>query len=134
MQKSSKAELFLDTTVIVSAITKRNTASYNLLLNYRGKLYTNEYAMKETSRVLKNEFKYSNELVNKAIGYIRMRCDVLPSPHKEEFERIILRDKADKPIVCSAVKKGCVLVIDDEETYQNAKGYVETRHSDEIKI
>ncbi len=134
MQKSSKAELFLDTTVIVSAITKRNTASYNLLLDYRGKLYTNEYAMKETRRILKNEFRYSDELVNKAIDYIRVRCDVLPTPHKKEFGRIILRDKADNPIVCSAMKKWCVLVIDDEETYQDAKEYVETRHSEEIKI
>ena|GEM_PF-5465867 len=41
MPRSSEAKLFLDTTVIVSAVTKRNIASYKLLLNYEGELYTN---------------------------------------------------------------------------------------------
>lgn len=52
MRRSSETRLFLDTTVIVSAVTKRNIASYNLLLNYKGKIYTNEYVIKECIRVL----------------------------------------------------------------------------------
>jgi predicted nucleic acid-binding protein len=134
MRRSSETRLFLDTTVIVSAVTKRNIASYNLLLNYKGKIYTNEYVIKECIRVLKKEFGYSSELVNKALDYVRFRCEVLPTPNKREFKKIGIRDKADQPVVCSAMKKGCILVIDDEETYEDAKKYIETRHSDEIKV
>ncbi len=131
MPRSSEAKLFLDTTVIVSAVTKRNVASYNLLLNYEGELYISEYVIKECVRVLK-ELGYSDELVGRALDYIRARCEVLPTPNKKEFVKIAISDKSDKPIVCSAIKKGCVLVIDDEETYIDAKKYVETKHSDEI--
>jgi predicted nucleic acid-binding protein len=131
MPRSSGAKLFLDTTVIVSAVTKRNVASYNLLLNYEGELYINEYVLKECVRVLK-ELGYSDELVSRALEYVKTRCEVLPAPNKREFVKIAISDKSDKPIVCSAMKKGCVLVIDDEETYIDAKKYVETKHSDEI--
>ena len=57
---------------------------------------------------------------------------MLPTPNKKEFVKIAISDKSDKPVVCSAMKEGCVLVIDDEETYIDAKRYVETKHSDEI--
>ncbi len=134
MPRSSEAKLFLDTTVIVSAVTKRNIASYNLLLNYEGELYINEYVIKECMRVLKKEFGYSNELVSKVLGYVSARCELLPMPNKKEFMKIEIRDKADKPIVCSAMKKSCVLVIDDEETYEDAKRYVETKRSYEIEV
>lgn len=132
MQRSSEIKLFLDTTVLISAITKRNIASFNLLLKYRGKLYTNEYVIKECIRVLKKEFGYSSELVNSALDHIRARCEVLPTPNKKEFRKIKIRDKADAPVVCSAMKKGCILVIDDEQTYEDAKEYIETKHSDEV--
>ncbi len=135
MQKSSeKARIFLDTTVIVSAVTKRNLASYEILLSYTGEIYTNRYVIKEVLRVLKKEFGYSDELVNRALDYVKLRCHVLPTPHKEEFKKISLRDKADKPVVCSAMKSRCVLVIDDEETYADAKRYIETKRSNEVEI
>lgn len=132
MPRSSGAKLFLDTTVIVSAVTKRNIASYNLLLNYKGELYISEYVIKECVRVLKEELGYSDKLVSRALEYVKTRCEVLPTPNKKEFIKIAISDKSDRPVVCSAMKKGCVLVIDDEETYIDAKKYVETKHSDEI--
>lgn len=134
MQKSTGSKLFLDTTVILSAVTKRNITSYRILLNYRGQLYTNEYVIKECRRVLKKEFGFSDELINKALDYVRIRCVVLPPPNKKEFKKIAIRDKADKPVVCSAMKKGCILVIDDKATYEDARRYVETKHSDEVEI
>ncbi len=132
MQRSSERKLFLDTTVIVSAVTKRDIASYNLLLKYKGGLYTSEYVIKECIRVLKKEFGYSDELTNRAIDYVRFRCKIVPTPNKNEFKKISINDKADKPVVCSAMKERCILVIDDYETYEDAKKYVETRRSDEI--
>lgn len=134
MPRSLETKLFLDTTVIVSAVTKRNIASYNLLLNYDGELYTNKYVMKECMRVLKKEFGYSDELVSKALDYVRARCEVLPTPNKKEFMKLEIKDKADRPVVCSAMKRCCVLIIDDEETYKDAKKYIETKHSDEVKV
>jgi predicted nucleic acid-binding protein len=134
MPRSSGPRLFLDTTVIVSAVTKRNIVSYNLLLKYKGELYTSEYVIKECVRVLKKAFGYSDELTNRAIDYIRFRCEVMPIPHKNEFKKIAINDKADRPVVYSAMKKGCVLVIDDYDTYEDAKKYVETKRSDEINI
>lgn len=70
MRRSSGTKLFLDTTVIVSAVTKRNIASYNLLLNYEGELYTNRYVIKECIRVLKKEFGYEKRM---CAGYRRRR-------------------------------------------------------------
>lgn len=134
MRRSSETKLFLDTTVVISAITKRNIASFDLLLKYMGKLYTNEYVIKECIRVLKKEFRYSSELINRSLDYVRVRCEVLPTPNEKEFKKIDIRDKADMPVVCSAMKKGCILVIDDEETYEDAKRYVETKHSDEVML
>lgn len=130
MKRSSEIKLFLDTTVLISAITKRNIASFNLLLKYRGRLYTNEYVVKECIRVLKKEFGYSSELVNSALDYVRTRCEILPTPNKKEFMKIEIRDKADAPVVCSAMKKGCILIIDDEQTYEDAKRYLETKRSE----
>lgn len=132
MPRSSGTKLFLDTTVIVSAVTRRNIASYNLLLNYEGELYTNRYVIKECIRVLKKEFGYSDELINRALDYVRARCEVMPTPSEKEFAKIAIRDKADRPVVCSTMKKGCVLIIDDEETYDDAKKYVEARRSNEV--
>lgn len=134
MRRSTGSKLFLDTTVIISAVTKRSIPAYNILLDYRGGLYTNEYVIKECRRVLKKEFGFSDELINTALDYVMTRCEILPLPNKKEFEKIVIRDKADKPVVCSAMKEGCMLVIDDEATYVDAKRYVETKHSDEVGV
>lgn len=135
MEKSSgKVKLFLDTTVIVSGLTKRNMASYELLLRYEGELCTNEYVLKECIRVLRKEFGFSPDQVNRALDYIRFICEVMPTPNKKEFKKISISDKADRPIVASAMKKACILVIDDLRTYQDARKYVETRRSEEIEL
>jgi predicted nucleic acid-binding protein len=115
-RSSGKDRLFLDTTVIVSGLTKRNRASYDLLLKYEAELYTNEYVLKECIRVLKDEFGFSADLVNRALDSIRFRCKVMPTPNKKEFRKISISDKADRPVVSSAMKKGCILVIDDFRT------------------
>jgi predicted nucleic acid-binding protein len=97
MERSSeKDRLFLDTPVIVSGVTKRNKASYDLLLNYPGELYTNEYVLKECIRVLKKEFGFSADMVNRALDYVRFRCKVMPTPNKNEFRKISISDKTDR--------------------------------------
>jgi len=118
---------FLDTSVLLGKVLKRSKSAERVFLDTTIEKYTNEYALKEMYRVLKNQFGFSEIHIGYAIDFIRQTCIILPLPRKEEFKKIGLRDKSDRPIVCSARKYGLILFIDDERTYQDAKKYVEVR-------
>ncbi|MFQ6072708.1 MAG: PIN domain-containing protein [Methanosarcinales archaeon] len=134
MQKNSETRLFLDSTGIIGAITKRKPIFRKIFEDYKENLYANEYVIKETRRVLKNDFGCPEELINKAIDNIRVRFKVVKTPSKEEFKKIKISDKADRPIVCSAKKEKCILVTDDKKLYKDAKKYVITKLPEEVVI
>ncbi len=125
-------KLFLDSTVIISALTSRNPASVLIFIEQGVPLYTNEYAIKETRRVLGSEFGFSPDEVNRSIDFVRDNCEVLKIPHKKDFKKINIEDKSDRPIVYSAMINGCILVTEDRRLKQNAIKYVRTIRPEEL--
>ena len=135
MKKNTKTiELFLDTTIIISAITGRSLKCAEILEGQNYKLYTNEYVIKEIRRDLKDVFEFTPKDINESVEYIENKCVILPQPTKNDIKNIEISDKSDKPIVFSAIKLKIPLVIDDHKTYLDAKKYVKTFKSDEILI
>jgi len=116
--------LFLDSTVIISAITARDPDSVLILIEQRYTLFTNEYVIKETRRILDSVFGFTPDEINRSIDLVRDNCVVLKMPHKKDFKKIKIEDKSDRPIVYSAMKNQCILVTHDRLLIKNAKKYV----------
>ena len=115
---------FFDTSVILNKILKLSKEAEKVFSDPDINKYTNEYVLKELYHVLKKQFKFSEIQISYALEYVRNECTILPTPKKDDFTIVKIRDKADKPIVCSAYKHDLILYIDDEKTYQDAKKYV----------
>jgi hypothetical protein len=97
-----KINAFLDTSVLIGKVLKISKNAEQVFKDPYIEKYTNEYTLKELYHVLKKSFNYSEENIGYAIDYIRETCIILPAPKKEEFKKIELLDKSDKPIVYSA--------------------------------
>jgi len=116
---------FLDTRVILNKILKLSKNAEKVFLDTNIRKYTNEYVLKELYHVLKKQFKFSEIQISYALEYVRNECTILPNPNKNEIIKIKNRDKADRPVVCSAYKYDLILYLDDEKTYQDAEKYVQ---------
>jgi predicted nucleic acid-binding protein len=133
MRKNTETiEFFLDTSIIISAITGRSLKCIEILENKSFRLFTNEYAIKEVRRILKDVFKFTLKEINENVEYIESKCIILAKPTKNDIKNIKITDKSDTPIVYSALKMKIPLIIDDQQTYLDAKKYVKTFKSDEI--
>jgi predicted nucleic acid-binding protein len=119
--------VFLDTSVIIAAVTGTSTEAFRLVFTTSREAHTNEYALKEVYHVLRTVFKFKEELIAKVLDSIRERIIIHKDPPVKAFKKLDLRDKADRPIVYSAMELGCTLIIADEVTYQDAKKYVKVR-------
>lgn len=128
----AQPKIFIDTRILIEALTKTNKFSEFIFWLKGTEKYTNEYALKETRRVLKEKYKYTVSEINKFIEVIRENCKVLPAPAKEEFSKIIARDKSDRPIIYSAKREKCVLIMRNKFVLRDAKKYVETRTPEEF--
>jgi len=120
------AALFLDTNVLVYAITCRDRNAVNLLFHSDYRLVTNEYAIKEARRILYRAYGHSQEDIGEAIDRIRGRCIVLPTPSAESCRKIIIDDHSDRPIVAGAIAARATLLTYDHKLRVQAKRYVET--------
>ena len=118
---------FLDTSVFLNWILKRSKEAEFVLSDRNIKKYTNKYVLKEIYWVLKINKEFSEESIARYIERINEKCIILPTPSKEEFGKIDITDKSDRPIVFSAMKHNLILLIDDERTYRDAKKYVKVR-------
>lgn len=122
-------KLFLDTTVLLSSILNRNKNSWALLnIKYPNfELITNNTSIKEMRRVLREEYNFSDEKINASVDFIEGVCKVVKTPKKEEFLIYQLRDKSDRPLICSAIKEGCdYLVTEDQRFNADAQRYIPT--------
>lgn len=129
-QSTATKRLFLDTTILVSGSFALQP-DYELLFNYPAVKMSNEYAVKEFRHVLAKQGSLPHDTEN-ALNDIRKNVKILPAPQKHEFEKIVLTDKSDRPIVCSAMKSNCILVTNDERTYREAQKYVAVKMPKEI--
>lgn len=118
---------FLDTSVLLDKVLLLSKEADELFRDRDIERYTNEVALKELYHVLKKRFGYSEAEISYIIDYIRETCTVLPAPSKKDIQGIRIRDLSDRPFVFSAKKYGLILYIDDEMTFQDAKGSVEVR-------
>jgi len=118
---------FLDTSVLLDKILVLSKEADALFIDRDIERYTNEVALKELYHVLKRKFHYSESEIAYVVEYIRETCIVLPAPSKDEINSVKVRDRSDRPFVHSAKKFGLILYIDDEMTFQDAKGLVEVR-------
>jgi predicted nucleic acid-binding protein len=119
--------VFLDTSVIISAVTGTSAEALRLVFSRSSEAHTNEYVLKEVYHVLKKDFKFKEELIARVLDSIKEKLIIHKDPPVKAFKKLDLRDKADRPIVCSAMNLGCTLIIADEVTYQDAKKYVKVR-------
>ena len=123
----TRTGVFLDTSVLVGRVLKRSQDAIDIFNDPDLMLYTNAHALKETYHVLKDDYGFSENEIGYAIEYIRERCIILPTPAKEEFKRLKLRDRSDAPLVCSAMKYDLVMIVDDMKTYKDAGKYCRVR-------
>ncbi|MCI0480850.1 MAG: hypothetical protein L0213_04595 [Candidatus Dadabacteria bacterium] len=117
-------EVFLDTGVLLGRVLGTLTGSEGIFNDNTLERYTNEYCLKEAYRVLRDAYGYSDVQIGYALEYIRSKCLILPTPSKEEFRKIDITDRSDRPVVFSAYKYGLVLYTTDERTYRDSKRYV----------
>ncbi len=125
--------VFLDTSVLLNWILDRSMEAKRVMTGPFLLRYTNEYALKEVYWVLSDKREYSEQDIADIQEIIRNCCVVLSTPRKEEFRKIRIQDKSDRPIVYSAMKHDLVL-IDDERTFQDAKEYVKVRRIPKNKL
>jgi putative PIN family toxin of toxin-antitoxin system len=124
-----KLRLFLDTSVLLSAILGRNKKSWALLNSIFPKieLITSDFAIKELNRTLRKEYGESEENINAAVDFIYGKCEVVKKPRREEFVKFNIRDKNDRPIICSAIKEKCnFLVTEDKYLEEDAEKHIPT--------
>jgi predicted nucleic acid-binding protein len=123
---------FLDTSVILAAILGTSRPASRLVFSSGWDLHTIEYALKETGRVLRKRYHFPEPKIAEAIDHVRRRVVVHRTPPAIRFGKLDIRDKSDRPIVYAARMLGCVLIIDDEETYRDALAYVEAVRLDDL--
>ena len=119
--------VFLDTSVILSWIKKSSKEADRIINDPDITRFINGYVLKEVYWVLNHQQGFSEQQIRDAVEDISNLCTILPTPSKEEFMKIRIRDKSDRPMVCSALKYNLVLLIDDEKTYRDAKKYVKVK-------
>lgn len=124
-------KIFLDSTTFIGAFTKRSPASV-LILESPIEKCTNEYVIKEIRRILKDEYPFTSDQINRAVAHIESKCEILKTPSAEEYSKIGIRDKSDRPIICSAKKIGAILITDDYLLYHDAKKYVVSKRPEEF--
>ena len=115
--------VLLDTSVLLGHILDLSKEASRVFNDGSIEKYTNEYALKEVYHVLKMN-SYSELEISYVIDYIREECIILPNPSKNEMKKVEIRDKSDRPFVCSAMKYDLILYIDDFKSFQDARKYV----------
>ena len=124
--------LFLDTSSIVGSILpddEDNKYPMAILLQNKVPLVTNEYVVKELRCVLPKFLE--NFEINKFIDFIYAKFLVLKTPSKNECRKIRCKDRADSPIIATALKENCVLVTEDTRLREDASEYVVVLSSQE---
>ncbi len=125
-------DFFLDTSVIIEALSKKSSAAFRLVFLPLRRAHTIEYVMKEAHHVLK-ERGLREDLIREALDGIRGKVIVHRTPPANRFKKLDIRDRSDKPIVYAARHLGCVLVLRDERTYRDALKYVEAFRLDDLQ-
>jgi len=120
-----KKRFFLDTSIIIAALTKTSPVAFKIVFKSDWSLHTIDYVMRETYHVLRNRVKMTEAQIGAALDELRKHIEVHRDLPAKASSKLNVRDKADKPMIYAAMKMGCILIIQDEKAYQDAKRYVE---------
>jgi predicted nucleic acid-binding protein len=118
---------FLDTSIILEAVLGHSIKALSVVFESSCPAHTIEYVLKEVHFVLRDRYGYSEFEIARVLERLRERLVVHKNPPSKAFRKLDIRDKSDKPIVYAARCHGCILLINDQETMEDAQIYVEAR-------
>ncbi len=118
-KKSAAKKIFLDTSVLITALLSSKGGSFYLLIRYRDQLdfYINKYVLEEALEVLQTKFSEKKELRHDLyllLGFSRI--EVLPNPTKNKIKKLQgIINKEDAPILASAMDNCDILLTLDND-------------------
>lgn len=131
MLRNTGTKYFLDSNVIIMAILRPDEIEGRIVFSFPATKFTNNYVIKEIRRVMLNKKIPQNE-IEAEVTEVKRHVIVLSTPPKHEFQKLEITDKSNKPIVCSALKAGCVFISNDVKTRNDAKKYVKAQTPEEV--
>lgn len=119
-----KNRVFLDTSILITALLSLRGGSFYILTNLRDEydFRINQYVFQESLRVLEEKFSSQSDLKNKLFLLLGLTAiKILPDPPKSKLK--LLRNvisKEDAPILSSASENSDYLLTLDKEFFNNA--------------
>lgn len=128
---TNNKRLFLDSGVIIAALTESTTATKILT---RTNLYSNEYCVREVRWYLEKDLELPPHKINSVLDYLRSKVTIVSTPSINEFKKLILpkKLKSDAPVLQGAINLNATLVTYDNPLMKEAKKYCETTKPEEI--
>jgi len=126
------SRVFLDTSILITALLSSRGGSFYLLREYRGELefFINEYVLEETVEVLRTKFPKQKELEHNLyllLGFSKI--EVLPNPQKNQLkpvQKIIERE--DAPILASAIDRcDYLLTLDNDFLTEAVRNFAQSK-------
>lgn len=103
-----KHKVFLDTSVLITALLSEKGASFYLLMNYHEqyRYFINEYVIQELLDVIERKFPDRADFQNKLFLLLGVACvEILALPKKSELTAVEgLVEEEDMPILASALE------------------------------
>lgn len=115
----AKPEVFLDTSVLITALLSEKGASFYLLMEYHDycQFYINDYVLTELLDVLKRKFADRTDLHAKLFLLLGVAgIEILSSPSESELRLAAhMIESEDIPILASALKHSDYLLTLDQD-------------------
>jgi len=114
-----KNKVFVDTSVLISALLSSRGGSFYILtnLNEKFEIQINQYVFEETLQVLNEKFSSQSQLKDDFFLLLGLgQIDILPNPKQEKLKltkEII--NKKDAPILVTALKESNYLLTLDKD-------------------
>lgn len=115
----SKNKVFLDTSILITALLSSRGGSFYILTQFRDRFYfqINNYVLEEVMEVLKKKFLSREELKSNLFLLLGLaKVKVLSNPTKSSLgslDKII--NQKDAPILCSALQDSDYLLTLDKD-------------------
>lgn len=114
-----KSKVFVDTSVLISALLSSRGGSFYILtnLNKEFKIQINQYVFREVLQVLDKKFSSRPQLKDDFFLLLGLaKIDILSNPKREELELTkSIINKKDAPILVSALKESNYLLTLDKD-------------------
>lgn len=130
--------VFLDSSVLITALLSSKGGSFYILKQYRDTLrfFINEYVLAETIAVLRKKFPKHKNLEHNLyllIGFSKI--EVLPNPEKKRLKPLFkLIEKEDAPILASALEHcDYLLTLDNDFLSKDVVSFTQKKNLTVIK-